>query len=217
MTAGHFWKGLFAVPKLTDAQKVLLEKNIREQVYREGMQLLRENESQLFTMNALADRIGVSKGTLYNYFQDKSAVIVYLNERMTREVFSELCKALAHAADYKEGLRLAFRTFSRTMAEHRFLHAAMLIIRYEEMANKKPLELPAAAEKYIMPYMADFFQRGIAAGVFKAMPVEYLTGFMAAAMHGLSMVADCRTGEDKGADAVRNMAMEELLIAALCR
>ena len=75
------------MPKLSTEKKVLLDQEIKEKVYKQAMQMLKENQSQLFTMAELADRVELSKGTLYNYFKDKSEVILFLNEKLTKKVF----------------------------------------------------------------------------------------------------------------------------------
>lgn len=204
------------MPKLSVTKKQVIDTEIKDKVYKEALTLLKENDAQLFTMAELADRVGIAKGTLYNYFADKSTVILYLNDRMTKEVFMDLRKELANMTDYKECLRLAFRTFRRTMAEHYFLHVATLIISNEQLNIEWPKRLSDAPVNTIMPYMEDMFRKGIAAGVFKDMPVEYLSGFMAATLHGLSAIFSMPQHNKKDY-AKRSAAMEELLVSALCR
>src|SRR5574344_98979 len=203
------------MPKLSTEKKVLLDQEIKEKVYKQAMQMLKENQSQLFTMAELADRVELSKGTLYNYFKDKSEVILFLNEKLTKKVFEDLRQELEQTTDYKHGLRVAFRTFNQTMAEHYFLHVATLIISHEQMSERKRTRLTEAPGRLLAPYMTDFFKRGIAAGVFKDLPVEYLSVFMAATMHGLSVLAG-GFGQMAAKDFVaQSKAMEDLLVAAL--
>lgn len=205
------------MPKLSADKKTLLDKTIRDKVYVEAMKLLAANRSQLFTMAELADKVGLAKGTLYNYFADKSAVILYLDERMTQKIYVDLRRELEQCTDYKEGLKLAFRSFGRTMSEHYYLHVATLVISYEQQNTIEPLKLSDAPVTLIMPYMEDFFKRGIAAGVFKDLPVEYLSGFLAALMHGLSVMVNGKMKKDQTDYEAQGAAMEELLVAALCR
>lgn len=205
------------MPKLSAERKSLLDRTIKEKVYVEAMQMLKENQSQLFTMAELADKVGIAKGTLYNNFKDKSEVILFLNERLTKEIYEDLRQELEQTTNYEHGLRVAFRTFSKTMAEHYFLHVATLIISYEQMSEKKRTRLTEAPGKLLAPFMTDFFKRGIAAGVFKDLPVEYLSGFMAATMHGLSVFAGGFGPQAAKNFAAQQAAMEDLLVAALCR
>lgn len=202
------------MPKLSAERKALLDREIKEKVYVEALRMLKANQAQLFTMESLADKVGISKGTLYNYFEDKSDVVLYLNERLVKSVFADLNRELEHTTNYEQGLRLAFRTFSRTQSEHYFLNVAMLVIKMSEGERSKLEEAPG---RLLVPYMTEFFERGIAAGVFKNMPVEYLSGFMAATMHGLSVFAGRFGHRSKNSRAAYSAAMEDLLVAALCR
>ena len=80
------------------------------------------------------------------------------------------------------------------------------------------MQLPIEVYELDTLELIDFNSGGFrAAGVFKDLPVEYLSVFMAATMHGLSVLAG-GFGQMAAKDFVaQSKAMEDLLVAALCR
>jgi AcrR family transcriptional regulator len=66
-----------------------------------------------FTTNRIAERAGLSIGTLYQYFPSKEAIIVALvrrqRERVMRELDAMLDRAVARELDAQEALRLYLR------------------------------------------------------------------------------------------------------------
>lgn len=59
-----------------------------------GAQILEAGGLAAFTTNAVAERAGVSIGTLYQYFADKNALVRTLAEREQQHVLTEVAKAL---------------------------------------------------------------------------------------------------------------------------
>jgi AcrR family transcriptional regulator len=59
-----------------------------------GAQILEAGGLAAFTTNAVAERAGVSIGTLYQYFADKNALLRSLAERELRHALAEVAKAL---------------------------------------------------------------------------------------------------------------------------
>lgn len=57
-----------------------------------------------YTTNAIAERAGVSVGSLYQYFPNKDAITLALIERELRLVVAEVTAAAEHP-DWREGLR----------------------------------------------------------------------------------------------------------------
>jgi AcrR family transcriptional regulator len=82
-----------------------------------------------FTTNRIAERAGLSIGTLYQYFPSKEAIIVALvrrqRERVMRELDAMLDRAVAREIDSQEALRLYLRkvvdAFGRGQTAQRLL------------------------------------------------------------------------------------------------
>ncbi len=63
------------MPKLTVQAKQVLNETMRAAMRRETLTLLRTLPAESLTMELLAERLGVAKGTLYNYYQNKQELI----------------------------------------------------------------------------------------------------------------------------------------------
>jgi AcrR family transcriptional regulator len=83
-----------------------------------GFALLQSEGPAALSTNRIAERAGVSVGSLYQYFADKEAVLVAVYERMMREEF-EQAKTWIHVLgrlDLRELMRV---TVQRTVERHR--------------------------------------------------------------------------------------------------
>ncbi len=92
------------------------QKRSRERVERmlsAASSLIAERGSDALRMAEIADRAGVSIGSLYQFFPDKSAVIRALAERQTEESQACIAAALAGVHD-REGLKNAFSELVET-------------------------------------------------------------------------------------------------------
>ncbi len=58
------------MPKYSEEKKQLLETLLKDKIFKEACELLKRERHDLFTMRELAERVGISKGTLYIYFHD---------------------------------------------------------------------------------------------------------------------------------------------------
>ena len=73
------------------------------------------------TTNRIAERAGVSVGTLYQYFPSKEAMAVALLERHIAETSRNLHEWVGHMVAERHGLREALQDYVRGMLE---MHAA---------------------------------------------------------------------------------------------
>lgn len=67
--------------RYTEKQKVALDILMKDDVYTHAMTIITSEGLGLLTMERLATDVGVSRGTLYNYFDDRDAVLDYVEER----------------------------------------------------------------------------------------------------------------------------------------
>jgi AcrR family transcriptional regulator len=80
-----------------------------ERILECAAELIAEGGSDAMRMNGLAERAGISIGSLYQYFPDKSAVIRTLAERYNAQGRECIREGLAKVRD-AAGLRVAFAT-----------------------------------------------------------------------------------------------------------
>ena len=70
------------MPKLSTEKKVLLDQEIKEKVYKQAMQMLKENQSQLFTMAELAAVYTAAKSSvMIEVFLDKWKMAEFIDLR----------------------------------------------------------------------------------------------------------------------------------------
>lgn len=89
----------------TNMRRAPIQKRSRERVdaiLANATAMIAETGSDALRMSELAQRTGISIGSLYQYFPDKSAVIRALAERCNEESRACIAEGLAHAANMEE-------------------------------------------------------------------------------------------------------------------
>jgi AcrR family transcriptional regulator len=82
------------MPRYSERQKAALDALMKDDVYHHAMEVIKSEGQGALTMERIATDVGVSRGTLYNYFADRDAVIDYLEER----TFAPLLHAVEEVA-----------------------------------------------------------------------------------------------------------------------
>lgn len=78
----------------------LMGRLIREEVVKTVIDLI--NEGTTLTMDEVALRCGVAKGTLYNYFKNKEKLLVYVHEQVVLPIRENAYKSLNEDISPKE-------------------------------------------------------------------------------------------------------------------
>jgi len=149
-----------------------------------------------YTTNAIAERAGVSVGSLYQYFPNKDAITIALIERELRLVVAEVTIAADHP-DWREGLR----TMAAAAVRHQLRRPALarLLDDAEERMPAPDETVPAGA---------------IHAAVLKVVrraclnhlgPAEQLTSDLIGITRGMTDSAG-RAGETNEADLQRRVS-----------
>src|SRR5512137_2473617 len=84
------------------------------------------------TTNRIAERAGVSVGTLYQYFPSKESVAVALLERHIQETNRKLHEWIGHMVSKRHGLREAMEDYARGVMEVHEHHPRLQHILLEE-------------------------------------------------------------------------------------
>ena len=69
------------MPRYSERQKVALDALMKDDTYRHALEIIESDGLQGLTLDRLAKRIGVSRGSLYNYFADRDAIVDFVEER----------------------------------------------------------------------------------------------------------------------------------------
>ncbi len=107
-------------------------------------QLLDEGNIDSISTNRIADRAGVSIGTLYQYFPNKTAVLVAVAERKRRAMGSEIVGALQQvdAGSLEETVRQTIRILITGLSrshQERQLAVLTMILRLEQGDYGEPI------------------------------------------------------------------------------
>ena len=113
------------VPRMLEEKRELIAAVMREKVFECTCALLREEGWRAFTMEKLAARMGVAKGTLYNYFRDKESVILFIRDQVSARATAALEAKMERTADTRALLETCIVEMLRGMKEYHFLHAPL--------------------------------------------------------------------------------------------
>lgn len=228
MTVGHLFYGVLhlrcVMPKLNEEKKKLIEKLIKDKVFEEAQTLLAIDRVANFTMTELAENIGVSKGTLYNYFEDKFDVLLYVYER-TKEDLAERIKKYfrEHPGEYEENLRYLFRECMKERRNGSFLDGLQVVLHYEAVKSGKIGKLDLPVYKPIIlkhrDFFMDFYEEGTKAGVFKEYIPKELATFVSTYILGAYAYGFLRSEKLYEMESVKRALpnIEDMLVSAVCK
>ena len=77
---------------------------MKDDVYRGAVDIIMNHGARALTMERLARSVGVSRGTLYNYFSNRDELLTYIDERAVEPVFAAAEAVLARGGSAEEKL-----------------------------------------------------------------------------------------------------------------
>lgn len=86
-----------------------------------ALEVLQERGYDALTVDRVADRAGISKGCVYNYFRNKQELITYVFERIIAPAEEEAKQILARACRAMEKLESLVRMWFEYFSRHRGL------------------------------------------------------------------------------------------------
>jgi TetR/AcrR family transcriptional regulator, cholesterol catabolism regulator len=96
------------VTELEQSRRERKKGETRDRIFEAAIRLFRERGFEKTTVDAIVEVADVAKGTFFNYFPRKEAVLAYLSERRLEEVEADLAGALAHAKPARDRLIAIF-------------------------------------------------------------------------------------------------------------
>src|SRR5205823_14205387 len=90
----------------------------REEILETATELFAEHGFSDAVTQALADRLGVGKGTIYRHFPSKRALFLAAADRVMRKMQEQINARVAGIDDQLERLERAIATFLQFFAEH---------------------------------------------------------------------------------------------------
>lgn len=118
--------------------------NLRERILEAAREALAADGWRALSMRALAQRVGVAPGTLYNYFSDKEEIVATLALADWQDALGRMAAAAAAADDLERGLSAlcdelnAFSNAYRpTWRQYEGGSAASYLTRYHRMLREQ--------------------------------------------------------------------------------
>lgn len=187
--------------KISKKKHFFTEQYIRQAAYEAVLRVLTEHGLEKLTISRVASVADLGTGTLYNYFRDKDALLVYVALELFEQVRQKQVRTVEQAAQAREKLRNFVTTTFRYFNEHRnffrFLDQADIYCKMDVEVKFEHID----AEKNTL---AEIINAGIGEGVFKKTDVERTAAFFQRAMYGTLRI-DTEIGDfipDKEADII---------------
>jgi AcrR family transcriptional regulator len=127
---------------------------------------------------ALADRLGVGKGTLYRYFASKRKLFLAAVERLVTQFHETFEAAVADVKDPIQRIARAVEVYLTFFAEH----PEYVELTIQERAYFKDVALERR-NKYLQPWK-ELYRNLIAAGRLRDVPVERINNVLCDLLHG---------------------------------
>ncbi len=99
------------MPNRTSFQKAAVEAATRKAVLDATCEILTQDGLDGLTMDTVAEQTGVSKGTLYNYFQNKEELLRFVDDSLFDPISEELAETMAKEIPPRQRIREGIRSF----------------------------------------------------------------------------------------------------------
>ena len=164
-----------------DKRKAAVETAMKDAVYEAAVRILTEEGFGALTLDRIAKAIGVSRPTLYNYFNDRAAVVNFVEDRAFAPLVEMLDEVAASKDSAIEKLDKVCRAVLNRIVEERALVMALF---QKEMPDSEILQGKKAKRDRALARIEQILRDGVAAGEFRPIPVE----------HAAQVVMGCLTG-----------------------
>ena len=159
------------------------EKRINE-ITQAAIEVFLEKGYENTTMEAIAQKAGISKGGLYHYFPSKEMVLVFANEKISEKV-TEIMESAQNCSTVREGIMHYIESYIRYWLENP-QETAFLFLSIAKIMEKP--ELLKYYHQYTVDYIAFLegaFTMGIQQGEFKEHNVRTSAITLMAALDGI--------------------------------
>ena len=202
------------VPRMLEEKRELIAAVMREKVFECTCSLLREEGWRAFTMEKLAARMGVAKGTLYNYFRDKESVILFIRDRVTEHAGQALTCEMEKRTDTLELLRESIAMMLEGLEEYRFLHVPLgeIVLRRLGTDGGRELREGGSAGRHVL---AQLIGRGMREGIFRPGDAELTAAMIQSAVAGVDMGRCLDAALGAGTEQMREQLCD-LILRGIC-
>jgi AcrR family transcriptional regulator len=159
----------------------------REQIVAATIRCLARDGYAGLTMKRVATEAGVSPGILHYYFRDKRAILAAAAETVTSDLDRRVAAASRGARDPRARLRALVRTCLDVASHDRDFWTVFIEFWGEALHDPALARLSARTYARARRLVAGGLAPGIAAGVFRRVPVAEASAIVLAVLDGLSL------------------------------
>jgi AcrR family transcriptional regulator len=167
--------------RFREKKQALSEQAIRDAICQAVLDVLRTHGLEKLTMQRVAGQAHIATGTVYNYFKDKDALLVYAAERLFSNIRDLMRKVTEASSDPRlalaEMIRLVFVFFNENQFYFQFLDRADIYSKMQQSVKEDHV-------RQVRAMFAAVLQQGIEKGVFRKVDVETTADFFHRAVVG---------------------------------
>lgn len=183
------------------------KQQVHAAILKAGKALVSEQGFRALSINAVAERAGIAAGTLYRYFESKTALCVAIFQHATEREIQQTLSAAQTGSTSTERLRNALITFAERALQNPALAYALIAEPVEPELDQARLDYRAAwADAF-----AALIREGVRKGEFYRQP-EHLS---AAAMVGAMAEALITPGMVQTNTRQRNQQIRQAVLFCL--
>lgn len=182
--------------RYSEKRRAALEATMQDEVHRVAAEILRAEGLAALSMDRIAREIGVSRGTLYNYFADADSVLNFVEARTVEPILAAVEELAAGGAAPDEQLAAVARTLLGGLYDDRAL--AMALFAKQELHGSRAKQKVAHRDRFLN-VVTDIMRSGIEAGALREVPPRLAAEVFLGAIAGLIDMM-MYSGEFKPAD-----------------
>lgn len=168
--------------RLTAKRRDMLASMMKDGIYDAAMAVLDEYGFEGMTMDRVAESAGIAKGSLYNYFHNKSELILFVHSKTVEPAKQAADRAIEKSIPAVEKLTEALHIWFRHFAAHRAVFESFFHNKHASGLGNDPRQ--REQRDYAIDRLRVIVEQGIEEGVFR--PLD--AGRMAELLFGLIMV-----------------------------
>ncbi len=167
--------------RYSEKRRAALEASMKEEVLTVASTILREEGFAALTMDRIARDVGVSRGTLYNYFTDADAVLNFVEE----QTFAPLKLETERIAADDLALQRKLEAIATTVFDFLYHDRALALALFAKKELRGPrAEMRVRHRDGFLDLVEGIVAEGVAAGTFRRVPPRLVAEIFFGAITG---------------------------------
>ncbi len=147
--------------RLSKARRACVTAMMKDTIFEAASSLLDQHGVGALTMGEVARKVGLSTGSLYNYFQDKDDLLQFFYGRLVEPCLQAMKEVAATDLPAPQKLEGILRTSLDYAVKHKALLRLLAGMDYESQIRKE-------TRPRVLEVLATIFEQGIKEGSFRA-------------------------------------------------